>query len=105
MDVNSVCVFLNKEDNTQLAMFVQEKFLFDLKNFDRVLNKWTFILGKQKIKLSNGWLLVHDVRPARSQHKDLTLGAGEPSPGESKTSIATKVINALNAIKAQWVCK
>ncbi|KAK1259991.1 hypothetical protein QJS04_geneDACA015489 [Acorus gramineus] len=31
MDVNSVCVFLNKEDNTQLAMFVQEKFLFDLK--------------------------------------------------------------------------
>ncbi|KAK1307202.1 hypothetical protein QJS10_CPA10g01570 [Acorus calamus] len=31
MDVNSVCVFLNKEDDTQLAMFVQEKFLFDLK--------------------------------------------------------------------------
>ncbi|XP_010266663.1 PREDICTED: uncharacterized protein LOC104604129 isoform X2 [Nelumbo nucifera] len=31
MDVDSVCVFLNKEDGSQLAMFVQESFLFDLK--------------------------------------------------------------------------
>ncbi|XP_043726204.1 uncharacterized protein LOC122672780 isoform X2 [Telopea speciosissima] len=31
MDVDSVCVFLNKEDGSQLAMFVQESFLLDLK--------------------------------------------------------------------------
>lgn len=31
MNVGSVRVFLNKEDNTQLAMLVQESFLFDLK--------------------------------------------------------------------------
>lgn len=31
MDVDSVSVFLNKEDGTQLAMLVQESFLFDLK--------------------------------------------------------------------------
>jgi vacuolar protein sorting-associated protein 13A/C len=31
MDVDLVSMFLNKEDGSQLAMFVQEKFLFDLK--------------------------------------------------------------------------
>ncbi|XP_042516642.1 uncharacterized protein LOC122090931 isoform X2 [Macadamia integrifolia] len=31
MDVDSVVVFLNKEDGSQLAMFVQESFLLDLK--------------------------------------------------------------------------
>ncbi|XP_078179744.1 uncharacterized protein LOC144573852 isoform X2 [Carex rostrata] len=31
MDVDQVSVFLNKEDSSQLAMFVQERFLFDLK--------------------------------------------------------------------------
>ncbi|XP_042475866.1 uncharacterized protein LOC122057714 isoform X2 [Macadamia integrifolia] len=31
MDVDSVCVFLNKEGGSQLAMFVQESFLLDLK--------------------------------------------------------------------------
>lgn len=31
MDVDSVCVFLNKEDNSQLAKFVQESFILDLK--------------------------------------------------------------------------
>ncbi|XP_059643008.1 uncharacterized protein LOC132284858 [Cornus florida] len=31
MDVDSVSVFLNKEDGSQLAMFVQESFLLDLK--------------------------------------------------------------------------
>ncbi|XP_062223332.1 uncharacterized protein LOC133922148 [Phragmites australis] len=31
MDVDRVSIFLNKEDGSQLAMFVQEKFLFDLK--------------------------------------------------------------------------
>ncbi|XP_043709636.1 uncharacterized protein LOC122658659 isoform X2 [Telopea speciosissima] len=31
MDVDSVYVFLNKEDGSQLAMFVQESFLLDLK--------------------------------------------------------------------------
>lgn len=31
MDVDRVSMFLNKEDGSQLAMFVQEKFLFDLK--------------------------------------------------------------------------
>ncbi|XP_077211040.1 calcium-dependent lipid-binding family protein isoform X2 [Tasmannia lanceolata] len=31
MDVDSVCVFLNKEDGSQLAMLVQERFLLDLK--------------------------------------------------------------------------
>ncbi|KAJ3675683.1 hypothetical protein LUZ60_004725 [Juncus effusus] len=31
MDVDQVSVFLNKEDGTQLAVFVQERFLFDLK--------------------------------------------------------------------------
>jgi len=31
MDVDSVCVFLNKEDGSQLAMFVQESFILDLK--------------------------------------------------------------------------
>ncbi|KAJ4956285.1 hypothetical protein NE237_013068 [Protea cynaroides] len=31
MDVDSVCVILNKEDGSQLAMFVQESFLLDLK--------------------------------------------------------------------------
>lgn len=31
MDVDSVCIFLNKEDGCQLAMFVQESFLLDLK--------------------------------------------------------------------------
>nr|DAD29104.1 TPA_asm: hypothetical protein HUJ06_030572 [Nelumbo nucifera] len=31
MDVGSVCVFLNKEDGSQLAMLVQESFLFDVK--------------------------------------------------------------------------
>lgn len=31
MDVDSVSVFLNKEDGTQLAMLVQESFLLDLK--------------------------------------------------------------------------
>lgn len=31
MNVDSVSVFLNKEDGSQLAMFVQESFLLDLK--------------------------------------------------------------------------
>ncbi|OVA16691.1 Peroxin/Ferlin domain [Macleaya cordata] len=31
MDVDSVCMFLNKEDGSQLAMLVQESFLLDLK--------------------------------------------------------------------------
>ena len=31
MNVDSVTVFLNKEDGSQLAMFVQESFLLDLK--------------------------------------------------------------------------
>lgn len=31
MDVDSVSVFLNKEDGSQLAMFVQESFVLDLK--------------------------------------------------------------------------
>ncbi|KAH7682946.1 Vacuolar protein sorting-associated protein 13 [Dioscorea alata] len=31
MDVDSVCIYLNKEDGSQLAMFVQESFLLDLK--------------------------------------------------------------------------
>ncbi|KAG9446693.1 hypothetical protein H6P81_012821 [Aristolochia fimbriata] len=31
MDVDSVCLFLNKEDGSQLAMLVQEKFLLNLK--------------------------------------------------------------------------
>ncbi|CAN6447305.1 unnamed protein product [Victoria cruziana] len=31
MDVNSVCIYLNKEDGSQLAMLVQENFLLDLK--------------------------------------------------------------------------
>lgn len=31
MDVDSVCVFLNMEDGSQLAMFVQESFILDLK--------------------------------------------------------------------------
>jgi vacuolar protein sorting-associated protein 13A/C len=31
MDVDRVSMYLNKEDGSQLAMFVQEKFLFDLK--------------------------------------------------------------------------
>ncbi|CAL9040995.1 unnamed protein product [Musa banksii] len=31
MDVDSFCVFLNKEDGSQLAMFIQESFLLDLK--------------------------------------------------------------------------
>ncbi|WOL14400.1 hypothetical protein Cni_G23180 [Canna indica] len=31
MDVDSVCVLLNKEDGSQLAMFIQESFLLDLK--------------------------------------------------------------------------
>ncbi|XP_062219043.1 uncharacterized protein LOC133918926 [Phragmites australis] len=31
MDVDRVSMFLNKEDGSQLAMFVQEKFLFDMK--------------------------------------------------------------------------
>ncbi|PKA57778.1 hypothetical protein AXF42_Ash015155 [Apostasia shenzhenica] len=31
MDVDSVCVFLNKEDGLQLAMFVQESFILNLK--------------------------------------------------------------------------
>ncbi|KAL6841988.1 hypothetical protein ACP4OV_028188 [Aristida adscensionis] len=31
LDVDRVSMFLNKEDGSQLAMFVQEKFLFDLK--------------------------------------------------------------------------
>lgn len=31
MDIDSVTVFLNMEDDSQLAMLVQESFLFDLK--------------------------------------------------------------------------
>lgn len=31
MNVDSVTVFLNKEDGSQLAMFVQESFILDLK--------------------------------------------------------------------------
>lgn len=31
MDVNSVCVYLNKEDGSQLAMLIQESFRLDLK--------------------------------------------------------------------------
>lgn len=31
MDVDSVCMFLNMEDGSQLAMFMQESFLLDLK--------------------------------------------------------------------------
>lgn len=31
MNVNSVCIFLNKDDGSQLAMLVQEKFQMDLK--------------------------------------------------------------------------
>lgn len=31
MDMDQVSVFLNNEDSSQLAMFVQERFLFDLK--------------------------------------------------------------------------
>lgn len=33
MNVDSVTVFLNKEDGSQLAMFVQESFLLDIKVF------------------------------------------------------------------------
>ena len=31
MNVDSVTVFLNKEDGSQLAMFVQERFVLDIK--------------------------------------------------------------------------
>lgn len=31
MDVDSVCIFLNKEDGSQLAKFVQESFILNLK--------------------------------------------------------------------------
>lgn len=31
MNVDSVCLFLNKEDGSQLAMLVQESFLLDIK--------------------------------------------------------------------------
>ena len=31
MNVDSVCIFLNKDDGSQLAMLVQEKFQMDLK--------------------------------------------------------------------------
>ncbi|XP_073012998.1 uncharacterized protein [Typha latifolia] len=31
MDIDCVCIFLNKEDGSELAMFVQESFLLDLK--------------------------------------------------------------------------
>lgn len=42
MDVDQVSVFLNKEDSSQLAMFVQERFLFDLKVRQRfsILHLW-----------------------------------------------------------------
>lgn len=36
MNVDNVTVFLNKEDGSQLAMLVQESFLFDLKVLDYV---------------------------------------------------------------------
>jgi len=31
MNVDNVTVFLNKEDGSQLAMFVQERFVLDIK--------------------------------------------------------------------------
>lgn len=44
MNVDSVTIFLNKEDGSQLAKLVQESFLMDLKVNDLLSNRWSFSL-------------------------------------------------------------
>ncbi|CAL5415223.1 unnamed protein product [Camellia sinensis] len=54
MDVDSVSVFLNKEDDSQLAMFVQESFVLDLKR--------NFRLCDMSLGMDHCWGWLCDIR-------------------------------------------
>ncbi|GFZ13853.1 calcium-dependent lipid-binding family protein [Actinidia rufa] len=66
MDVDSVSVFLNKEDGSQLAMFVQESFVLDLKvhpssiSIDGTLGN--FRLCDMSLGMDNSWGWLCDIR-------------------------------------------
>ncbi|KAF9594340.1 hypothetical protein IFM89_030469 [Coptis chinensis] len=66
MDVDSVCVFLNKEDGSQLAMLIQESFLLDLKvhpsslSIEGVLGN--FRLCDMSLGMDHCWGWLCDIR-------------------------------------------
>ncbi|KAI8561923.1 hypothetical protein RHMOL_Rhmol04G0379800 [Rhododendron molle] len=66
MDVDSVSVFLNKEDGSQLAMFVQESFVLDLKvhpssiSIDGTLGN--FRLCDMSLGMDHSWGWFCDIR-------------------------------------------
>ncbi|XP_057475541.1 uncharacterized protein LOC130763619 isoform X1 [Actinidia eriantha] len=66
MDVDSVSVFLNKEDGSQLAMFVQESFVLDLKvhpssiSIDGTLGN--FRLCDMSLGMDHSWGWLCDIR-------------------------------------------
>ncbi|KAL5700718.1 hypothetical protein ACHQM5_026131 [Ranunculus cassubicifolius] len=66
MDVDSVCIFLNKEDGSQLAMLIQESFLLDLKvhpsslSIDGTLGN--FRLCDMSLGMDHCWGWLCDIR-------------------------------------------
>ncbi|CAN8243432.1 unnamed protein product, partial [Cochlearia groenlandica] len=66
MNVDSVTVFLNKEDGSQLAMFVQERFVLDLKVHPSSLSiegtLGNFKLCDKSLDSGNCWSWLCDIR-------------------------------------------
>ncbi|GKV06822.1 hypothetical protein SLEP1_g18658 [Rubroshorea leprosula] len=66
MNINSVAVFLNKEDGSQLAMFLQESFLLDLKVHPGSLSiegaLGNFRLRDMSLAADNCWGWLCDIR-------------------------------------------
>ncbi|GAV71650.1 DUF946 domain-containing protein/DUF1162 domain-containing protein/Chorein_N domain-containing protein [Cephalotus follicularis] len=66
MNIDSVSVFLNKEDGSQLAMFVQESFLLDLKVHPSSLSVegtlGNFRLRDMSLETDNCWGWLCDIR-------------------------------------------
>ncbi|PKI62681.1 hypothetical protein CRG98_016952, partial [Punica granatum] len=66
MDVASVCLFLNKEDGSQLAMLVQENFLLDIKVYPSSLSVegtlGNFRLSDKSLGADNCWSWLCDIR-------------------------------------------
>ncbi|KAK4798434.1 hypothetical protein SAY86_030760 [Trapa natans] len=66
MNVSSVCLFLNKEDGSQLAMLVQENFLLDLKVYPGSLTiegtLGNFKLSDKSLGTDSCWSWLCDIR-------------------------------------------
>uniref|UniRef100_A0A1J3IH98 Putative vacuolar protein sorting-associated protein 13A n=1 Tax=Noccaea caerulescens TaxID=107243 RepID=A0A1J3IH98_NOCCA len=66
MNVDSVTVFLNKEDGSQLAMFVQERFVLDIKIYPSSLSVegtlGNFKLCDKSLDSGNCWSWLCDIR-------------------------------------------